>query len=97
MDYLDYKSLEERYTANFDILKHRSCKAGSFVVYYTPISLGKSWIEKANQLYMASRFGGKTSLAFSGYIIDDFKAWMPRTKLLQSKSKQRRMVRVVVK
>lgn len=32
-----------------------------------------------------------------GWIFDGFKAWMPRTKLLQSKSKQRRLVRVVVK
>ena len=34
---------------------------------------------------------------YSGWIFDDFKAWMPRTKLLQSSSKQSRMIRVVIK
>lgn len=59
-------------------------------------SFGKSWIEKAIQEQLAAELT-KNQLTYCGYIIDDFKAWMPRTKLLQSKGKCPRMVRVVIK
>ena len=80
---LDFKELEERYIASI------GC--------YAPNRQGKSWGEKAIQIQLACRLGGKTSLAYSGWVFDDSKAWMPRTKLLQSKSKCPRIVRVVIK
>lgn len=98
MDYfdLDFQSLEERFIASSGMKKGKLAVVGC----YTPNRQGNSWVEKANQLYMAARLGGKTlltSLAFSGWAIDDFQAWVPKTKLLQSKSKQSRIVRVVIK
>lgn len=61
---VDYKSLEERYLTHFEVLKHRSGRAGNFYVDY--------------------------------YLLDEL---FPRkqTKLLQSKSKCPRIVRVVIK
>lgn len=49
--------------------------------------------------FLQSLQGRPISVGYScdWFIIDDFKSWMPRTKILQSKSKQSRMTRVVIK
>lgn len=81
-----------------NLITHRGFKKGELAVIgcYTPNKQGKSWVEKAIQEQLATELS-KKQLTYCGYIIDDFKAWMPRTKLLQSKSKQSRLVRVVIK
>lgn len=87
----------------FEVIKqHRPCKAGSFVVDYTPLGRSKSCTEKMLSAHIAARAGGKTQTAMLFWedecssSLKFLTKLFPRkqTKLLQSKSKQSRMVRV---
>lgn len=78
-------------------IRHKQLRESADKVLYihSPIRKGKSWVEKAIQEQLATEFLNN-QLIYCGYIIDDFEAWMPSIKLLRSKSKQPRMVAVVV-
>ena len=68
------------------------------IAEFTPASRSKSWTDKLLSAAIAARCGGKTRTAMI-FWEDECNKLFPRkqTKLLQSSSKQSRVIRVVVK
>lgn len=84
-----------------DLIHHRGFNKGELAYHiakHTPISRSKSWTEKMYSAYLGTRYGGKTQTAML-FWEDECNRLFPRkqTKLLQSKGKCPRIVRVIVK